>query len=143
MKHTTSVASVLAAMLASASALPFSPTQPSSHVLERRSGDYLKSCTDSGMSQDANGHWQIIARCRNNVGGYQVSGLDLNLCLANLDGKLTWQWNGNFQSSCYNISPADPSSIAAECHPKAGTGVWNVVDLNQGIHNYNGFIRCW
>jgi len=60
---------------------------------ERRQvgGGFSRSCSDYHIHKAADGDWYIEGTCRNNAGGQTKSGLNLNICLANIKSVLKWQ----------------------------------------------------
>jgi len=61
--------------------------------VERRQvgGGFSRSCSDYRIYKAADGDWYIEGTCRNNAGGQTKSGLNLNICLANIKSVLKWQ----------------------------------------------------
>ena len=127
--------SVILARLGPTSATPL----PESHIGRR---SFVASCSSYGI-EPRNGVWTLFARCKNFSGNYQDSSLNLNLCITNNDGVLRWQYNGQWQSTCSNIQAAGWKILTANCYDKFGRGHNTQIDLDTGISNYNGMVRCW
>ncbi|RYP54461.1 hypothetical protein DL768_000767 [Monosporascus sp. mg162] len=68
--------------------------------------------------------------------------LDLNYCIANLDGQLVPQKDGYFTTSCIEWT-TDGIDIGAKCLGQDGNGWKSTVRLNDFLCNDDGWISCF
>ena len=80
---------------------------------------------------------QLKARCKDRAGSYHDAAIELNSYIANIDGVLKWQANGNFIASTRNVSL---TSATLKCQSKTRSGAWRdtSINLDEKISNFNG-----
>lgn len=80
---------------------------------------------------------QLKARCKDRAGSYHDSSIELNNYIANIDGELRWQANGNFIASSRKVSLA---GSVLRCQSRTRGGDWRdtSVNLDDKISNFNG-----
>lgn len=85
----------------------------------------------------------LQAQCRKDDGTYVPSSLDLNRCIANKNGTLTWAMRGNFGLSAKNVTlDVDGMQLVADCRKENGTYVSSSIYLDEKIWNDNGVLKC-
>ena len=79
----------------------------------------------------------LKARCKDRAGSFHDSAVELNNYIANIDGLLKWQPNGNFVASSRNVILA---GAVLKCQSKTRKGAWRdtSINLDEKISNYNG-----
>ena len=81
----------------------------------------------------------LVAECRDVDGVHRESRLDLNSCLANLNGSLRWARGGNFRPSARDVRLVDGGRVLeAELGDGRGGWVRNHIRLDERIENSNG-----
>jgi hypothetical protein len=80
----------------------------------------------------------LVADCHDTRGLACRSHLDLNTCVANVDGKLEWRKDGAFGLSARNIAVGSNGVLTARCERMDGTEVLSCLDLNERIANNDG-----
>ncbi|KAJ3047183.1 hypothetical protein HK097_000159 [Rhizophlyctis rosea] len=81
----------------------------------------------------------LVARCYDSNGKEQPSTLDLNKCIANIDGELRWCRDGNFAFSSDDIWVDREGILHAKCKTTNNIQAkYSTLDLNKRIANVNG-----
>jgi len=80
----------------------------------------------------------LLADCLNTRGQACRSQLDLNACVANIDGKLEWRKDGAFGHTARDIAVGSNGVLTARCEKMDGTEVLSCLDLNERIANNDG-----
>ena len=118
-------------------------------TFQRSSSWYLESSVDipspdmafSASSTNVYLNSTVLnAQCRTIEGAVVSSSLDLNKCIANLLGILTWAANGNFGLSSRNLA-VKGSILTAECRKPDGTYLPSSIDLDEKITNDDGVLK--
>ena len=79
----------------------------------------------------------LKARCMDLSGTYLDASIDLNNCIANIDGELKWQANGDFIETS-RIVCIFQMYLECDCKTKAGSWQRSSVYLDERIANCNG-----
>lgn len=80
---------------------------------------------------------QLKAECKDRGGSYHGASFELNNYIANLDGKLQWQPNGNFNATSRNLS-LDGATLKCQSKTRAGSWRDTSINLDEKISNFNG-----
>lgn len=81
----------------------------------------------------------LFGDCQRVDGSSNTSVIGLNECIANQDGELVWQEQGEFESSCENISlSSDGVRLTCDARHSNGEMVSASLDLSERIRNKNG-----
>ncbi len=96
------------------------------------------SSTSSNISLDGA---YLRALCADVEGQQQNSGIDLNTCVANIDGILKWAKDGNFAASSEGIQ-LNGSILTCDCNRTDGTMNSSQLNLDECITNLNGQLSC-
>jgi len=99
---------------------------------------YTASC---GIAE-LEGERVLAASCKNNDSNLVSPALDLNACLSNSNGKLTWASEGGFAASCESCALSNGASLSCKCKNIAGASVDTNIDLSAAINNCNGELTC-
>ena len=94
---------------------------------------FSRSSTDISLSKSV-----LTANCRDSNGSYNVSTLDLNNWIANIDGSLRWAENGKFYDSSSGTSLTDGVTLKAKCRNIDGWYVNSTLNLDEKIANVDG-----
>ena len=80
---------------------------------------------------------KLKARCKDRSGNYHDSEIELDNYIANIDGVLKWQPNGNFAASSHNGSLV---GSVLKCQSATRTGEFRdaSINLDEKISNFNG-----
>jgi hypothetical protein len=85
----------------------------------------------------------LFADCQRADGSSNTSVIGLNECVANQDGQLVWQAQGDFSSSCENITlSSDGVCLTCDARRINGEMVSASLDLSERIQNKNGELIC-
>ena len=84
----------------------------------------------------------LEAECKDGSGRYQLSKINLNSYIANVDGQLTWSSGGNFISSSTDLKCVGAATLQATCMKNNGEKVTSKIDLDDAISNRNGSLLC-
>ncbi|KAK6355105.1 hypothetical protein TWF696_004229 [Orbilia brochopaga] len=86
------------------------------------------------------GRW-LVADCLPNSGTKRIqSSVYLQTRITNHEGVLEWQVNGNYGASCNSCSIVAPAKLSCLCKPTWGQPIPAVINLEEHIAVYNGFI---
>lgn len=99
-------------------------------------GNFSSSCHT--ITLDAT--HDLIAYCRLSNGAYKLSSVDLDNCLANIDGEFRWERDGHFGATARNARLVEDGRVMeAELEMGAHKG-WKLarVQLDERISNENG-----
>ena len=94
---------------------------------------FSRSSKDISISRSV-----LTANCRDSDGSYNVSTLDLNNWIANIDGSLRWAEDGKFYDSSKNTSLTDDVTLEADCRNVHGSYVSSTLNLDEKIANVDG-----
>jgi hypothetical protein len=83
----------------------------------------------------------LSASCYNIAGQAQSTSLDLNTCVTNGNGVVSFQVNGGYGASCTGCALSG-TVMSCQCYDVAGQAKPTSIDLNQGISNCNGVLTC-
>jgi hypothetical protein len=104
--------------------------------------NFSYSCQNVSVIYISNGSYaQLSADCQNTNGQWIHSNMDLNACIGNSESNLQFRHGGNFQASCQG-DWINSRSFGASCRNSSGYYNPASIDLNQGISNNNGYLRC-
>lgn len=98
-------------------------------------GDFSQTCRDVSINGST-----LSASCAKADGFTQnMSSINLNADIENVDGNLTWQPD-NFIETCRNTQVVNGSMMSAECKTRAQR--WNSTNINLDDHiaNINGVL---
>ncbi len=82
----------------------------------------------------------LVATCQTMDGDWSSSVLDLNEGIANIDGVLKWQWNGNFAASSKNLC-LDGNWLKCQSRTMSGEWVDAQINLDECVTNNNGNLQ--
>ena len=104
-------------------------------------GAFQKTCKDVSLDGSV-----LIAKCENwtNNGKTKeqvTSKLDLNQCIGNIDGKLTWG-HANYKATSKTCSLINQLTLKCESQSKNGAFVTTTYDLGLTVTNTNGKLTC-
>jgi len=104
-------------------------------------GAFQKTCKDVSLDGSV-----LIAKCENwtNNGTTKeqiTSKLDLNNCIGNIDGKLTWGHN-NYKATSKTCTLINQLTLQCESKSKNGAFVTTTYDLGLTVNNTNGKLTC-
>ncbi|EWC46737.1 hypothetical protein DRE_03982 [Drechslerella stenobrocha 248] len=86
------------------------------------------------------GLW-LVADCLPDSGTMRFqSSVYLQNKITNREGVLQWQTNGNYAASCTECTIVAPASLSCKCRPTWGQAVPALINLQDHIAVYNGFI---
>ena len=77
----------------------------------------------------------LKAKCKDLNDVFQPSDINLNSCIANLEGKLEWALGGNFAASSSNLQFCGTATLQAMCQTSSGSEVPATINLDQSIAN--------
>lgn len=97
-------------------------------------GNFSQTCKDIEFNDST-----LTANCRTINGTYEVSSIDLNPYIENVDGQLEWQ-PGNFIATC-NTSMIYGPILEAECKTRDQRFVSTEIDLDEHIANIDGTLK--
>jgi hypothetical protein len=104
--------------------------------------NFSYSCQHLSLSWINNSSYaQLSADCQNTNGQWIHSNMDLNACIENSESNLLFRHGGNFQASCQG-DWITSRSLGASCRNSSGFYNPASIDLNQGVSNNNGYLRC-
>ena len=83
-------------------------------------------------------HSVLTANCRDSDGSYNVSTLDLNDWITNIDGTLRWAEDGKFYDTSKGTSLTDGVTLKAKCKNVDGSYVSSTLNLDEKIANVDG-----
>ncbi|KAL7904172.1 Cyanovirin-N [Trichoderma velutinum] len=110
-------------------------------ALERRNY-FASSCTEWGL----NTYYPSIlnGECWNTQGQLIHNVFDLDGCIANYGGQLTYAKNGGYGFSCdkRNCAIVDSTWLQCNCKGYSGQTVFSKINLNDILTNDNGNLRC-
>ena len=104
-------------------------------------GAFQKTCKDVSLDGSV-----LIAKCENwtNNGKTReqiMSKLDLNNCIGNIDGKLTWG-KSDYKTTSKTCSLINQLTLKCESRSKKGAFVTTTYDLGLTVTNTNGKLTC-
>ncbi|KAM7188059.1 Cyanovirin-N [Naviculisporaceae sp. PSN 640] len=113
-------------------------------AIEKRS--FIKTCQSCREKWD--NAWVLECECKVSDRNWPWTGIDLNTCIGNEDGRLVWRRNGNARDSCRpqgmgEYGDLNEYLLIAACDGKDGyTNFGQRINLNEKIHNINGKLQC-
>ena len=84
----------------------------------------------------------LTAKCQAMNGSWRDTSVDLNRCLANMNGNLQWAVNGNYIASSRGCALRLPNLI---CNSQRANQSWNSsasINIDAGITNRDGRLVC-
>ena len=103
-------------------------------------GDFTQTCRDIDLRRGS----VLEAVCRSVSGRPSRDRINLNDYIANIDGDLRWQRNGNFSASSRNCDlDRYRGNTILRCDTQRRNGTWtsSSVNLDDRIANINGTLR--
>ncbi|KAK8138957.1 hypothetical protein PG984_002337 [Apiospora sp. TS-2023a] len=106
------------------------------------SGNFTLNCPIWFLSDSGS---QLTAKCNNDDWMPTCSQLDLNQCLENKDGALSWAASGKaFDNGCSSCKLTTNANIHCSCLSSDGKNSFDAVkDLNENIHSHDGYLGCF
>ncbi|KAK4464026.1 hypothetical protein QBC42DRAFT_264160 [Cladorrhinum samala] len=94
---------------------------------------------------------KLTAECRQINGAYRKTQMDMNLCVANDNGRLVGRDNGNYLRSCYSCAQGGlrivdapyNSFLQCMCVSSSGKEAPTEVDLDPFLQNVDGYLSCY
>ncbi|KAF6824304.1 hypothetical protein CMUS01_10310 [Colletotrichum musicola] len=113
-------------------------------------GGFAASCRDIQMvriRRPLHDMWEIHGICPDNNDIEYKTTINLNLCLANDKGSMTWAKRGQFHQSCKGCAikkiTKKEVNFKCICLPAFDRGhVWSEINLNDGIRNEGATFWC-
>jgi CVNH domain len=106
------------------------------------SGRFTESCRNINLftNIDRNNSVSLSAECRNELGNFTPTAIDLNDSIINDFGGLVWQDNGGFGASVRNCRLRHENITVLQCEAGDGNGSWKkaAITLDKKIVNDNG-----
>lgn len=125
---------------------PYKETKPTSNTNKpdkktpaaKTGGNFHATSDQIRLDQ---GRW-LYATCTDRRGRRHESRIDLNDCLVNRSGKVSWERGGKFRTTARNCKLQENGRVLV-CEAGDGKGGWksNVVDLGEGIRNVDGVLK--
>ncbi|KAF6806176.1 hypothetical protein CMUS01_14437 [Colletotrichum musicola] len=110
--------------------------------IELMGSQFTATCKD--FSLNSRYYTLFYANCRRFDGSYKTSHVDLNLCLANICGRLVIAQRGNYGNSCDKRDCALSGSwFQCNCRDCNGNTQFSGLNLNDAIGNDNGDLECF
>lgn len=91
---------------------------------------------------------ELFGYCSNKAGTWLRTFIDLDSCIMNNFGKLSWLKNGGFSRSCHSITipnygvDSTPSLVASCYIGGSGSTLRTSIELNEGLTNVDGRFVC-
>ncbi len=104
------------------------------------SGDFTKSCSDIDLTNNN----LLDANCKDRNGNINGTFTLLDAFIANSDGRLVWQVDGNYDASSRNCDVEFVSGVTfLQCDTQKRNGNWTSSSLNLDEHiaNIDGDLR--
>ena len=103
-------------------------------------GDFTRSCRNIDLHRGS----VLEATCKSTSGRPSQTGMQLNNYIANINGRLRWQRNGNFIASSRRCELDFVSGVTVlHCDTQRRDGSWtsSSLTLDEHIANINGALR--
>jgi hypothetical protein len=97
-------------------------------------GNFSQTCGDIEFNDSI-----LTANCRKMNGSYNLSSIDVNPYIENVDGQLKWQ-PSNFIATC-NTKIISGPFLEADCKTRDQRFVSTEIDLDEHIANIDGTLK--
>ncbi|KAJ7625797.1 Cyanovirin-N [Roridomyces roridus] len=118
------------------------PMDTCRHAKRAADSDFFATCTDININSLTAA---LTATCQTLAGTEVESSIGLDSCIANQNGVLIAESNGNFSLTCPDrtfLVTTTSVTLTAECFTLRERLVNSTIDLNTILTNQNGVMSC-